>query len=74
MLSEYGNDFPTGRSKTATNARNEIFEITHPYIISEDDLVTVLWTDPGIKALWLETITNSLKGMLHNNFNINAEN
>jgi hypothetical protein len=32
-------------------------------------------TDPAIKAraLWLEIFTNSLKGMLHNNLNINAK-
>jgi hypothetical protein len=30
-------------------------------------------THPGIKSLWLETFTNSLKGMLHNNLNINAK-
>ncbi len=30
-------------------------------------------TDRAIKALWLETITNSLKDMMHNNLNINAK-
>ncbi len=30
-------------------------------------------TEPGIKALWLEIITNSLKGMLYNKLNINAK-
>jgi hypothetical protein len=73
MLSEYGYDFPTGRSMTAINQRNEIFEIIHPYVLSADDLVTVQQTQPGIKGLWLETFTNSLKGMLHNNLNINAK-
>ncbi len=73
MLSEYGYDFPTGRSTTAINARNGIFEIIHPYVLSKDDLDTVQRTDPGIKALWLATFTNSLKGMLHNNLNINAK-
>ena len=73
MLSEYGYDFPTGKSITAINARNAIFEIIHPYIFSEEDLVTVRQTDPALKALWLETFTNSLKGMLHNNLNINAK-
>jgi hypothetical protein len=73
MLSEYGYDFPTGRSMTALNARNGIFEIIHPYLLSKDDLETVQRTDPGINALWLETFTNSLKGMLHNNLNINAK-
>ena len=73
MLSEYGYDFPTGRSMTAINQRNEIFEIIHPYVLSADDLDTVQQTHPGIKGLWLETFTNSLKGMLHNNLNINAK-
>ncbi len=41
--------------------------------LSEDDLVTVQRTNPGIKALWQETFTNSLKGMQHNNLNINAK-
>jgi hypothetical protein len=41
--------------------------------LSADDLVTVQQTNPGIKGLWLETFTNSLKGMLHNNLNINAK-
>jgi len=39
----------------------------------EEDLVTVRQTDPALKALWLETFTNSLKGMLHSNLNINAK-
>jgi hypothetical protein len=65
MLSEYGYDFPTGRSMTAINQRNEIFEIIHPYVLSADDLDTVQQTHPGIKGLWLETFTNSLKGMLN---------
>ncbi len=30
-------------------------------------------TEPGIKALWLETFTNSLKGMLHKILKINAK-
>ncbi len=42
-------------------------------IVTKDDLETVQRTDPGIKALWLETCTDSLKGMLHNNLNINAK-
>jgi hypothetical protein len=61
---------------TAINARiprNEFFVIIHPYVLSKDGLDTTQRTDPGIKALWLETLTNSLKGMLHNNLNINAK-
>ncbi len=60
---------------TAINQRNEIFEIIYPYVLWSDDLVTVQQTNPVIKALWLETFTNSesLKGMLHNNLNINAK-
>ncbi len=73
ILSEHGYDFPTGRSMTAINQRNEIFDIIHPYVLSADDLVTVQQTNPGIKTLWLETFTNSLKDMLHNNLNINAK-
>jgi hypothetical protein len=30
-------------------------------------------TEPAIKALWLETFTDSLKGLLHTNLNINAK-
>jgi hypothetical protein len=30
-------------------------------------------TDPEIKAIWLETFTNTLKGMLRNNLNIHAK-
>ncbi len=33
-----GYNFPIGKSITAINARNEIFEIIHPYILLEDDL------------------------------------
>ena len=73
MLSEYGYDFLTGRSMPAIYAWNEIFEIIHPYVLPGDDLDRVQRTDPGIKALWLETFTNSLEGMLHNNININAK-
>jgi hypothetical protein len=47
-------------------ARNAIFEIIHPYVLSEDDLITVQLTDSAIEALWLETSTNLLKGMRHN--------
>jgi hypothetical protein len=73
MLSEYGYDFPTVRSMTAINQRNEIFEIIQPYVLSADDLVTVQQTHPGIKGLWLKKFTNSLKGKLHNSLNINAK-
>ena len=73
MLSEHGYDFPTGRSMTAINARKGIFEIIHPYVLSKDDLEILQRTEPGIKAFWLETFTDSLKGMLHNILNINAK-
>jgi hypothetical protein len=73
ILSEqHGYDLST-RSITALNQRNAIFEKTHPFLLSEDDLVTVQQSNSGIKALWLETCTNSLEGMLHNNLNINAK-
>jgi hypothetical protein len=55
------------------NQRNAILEIIHPYVLSEDDLVTVQQSNAGLKALWPETFTNSLKGMMHTNLNTNAK-
>ncbi len=55
------------------NQRNEVFEIIHPYVLLEVELVTVQRSNAGIKDLWLETFNNSLKGTMHTNININAK-
>ncbi len=64
MMSLVGHEIPLGRSAADQELRFEVFEIIHPYCLSPEDMEIVNGADLITKALWLETFTNTQKGML----------
>lgn len=64
MMSVVGHEIPLGRSTADQVLRNQIFDIIHPYCLSPDDLKFVNEADSREKTLWLETFTNTQKGMI----------
>ena len=64
MMSLVGHEIPLGRSTADQELRFEVFDIIHPYCLSPEDMEIVNGVDPMTKVLWLETFTNTQKGML----------
>jgi hypothetical protein len=64
MMSLVGHEIPLGRSTADQVLRVEVFDIIHPYCLSPDDLEIVNEADVITKTLWLETFTNTQKGLL----------
>ena len=64
MMSVRGYDIPIGKTKTEVLARQELFDIIHPYVLSAEDMKIVNREDEHVRALWFETFTNAQKGVL----------
>ena len=64
MMSLVGHEIPLGRSTADQELRFEVFDIIHPYCLSPEDMEIVNGVDSMTKVLWLETFTNTQKGML----------
>ena len=64
MMSLAGYEIPLGRSTADQVLRLEVFNIIHPYCLSPEDMEIVNESDPITKILWLETFTNTQKGLL----------
>jgi hypothetical protein len=73
MLSRRGYDIPLGRTTVERAARQEVFDIIAPYFLSAEGLQTVEQADQEEVALWLETFTNTQKGLLYTSLNILAK-
>ncbi len=64
MMSRAGYEIPLGRSTADQVLRFEVFDIIHPYCLSPEDMEIVNESGPITKILWLETFTNTQKGLL----------
>jgi hypothetical protein len=64
MMSLVGHEIPLGRSTADQELRFEVFDIIHPYCLSPEDMEIVNGVDSMTKVLWLETFTNTQKGLL----------
>ena len=72
-MSVRGYDIPVGKTAADQKARQEILDIIAPYIFSPEDMRTIHEESETGRALWLETFTNSQKGMLFTGLNITAK-
>jgi hypothetical protein len=64
MMSLQGHDIPLGRSTGDQNTRLKIFDIIKPYCFSTEELAEVYAADSVTRTCWLETFTNSQKGII----------
>ena len=63
-MSLYGFDVPLGKTSTDKRKRREVFEIIHPYTLSEEDMEEVAEAGEQQIELWLESFTATQKGLL----------
>ena len=70
MLSLKGYDIPVGRTGDEKLTREEVFNLIAPYFLSSEDMETIGEADPEEMALWLETFTNTQKGLLYTSLNV----
>ena len=70
MLSLKGYDIPVGRTASEKLTREEVFNLIAPYFLSSEDMETIGEADPEEMALWLETFTNTQKGLLYTSLNV----
>ena len=73
MMSIRGYDIPVGKAAADQKARQERLDIIAPYIFSPEDMRIIHEEREAGRALWLETFTNSQKGMLFTSLNIPAK-
>ena len=73
MMSERGYDIPVGKSSADQKARQEIFDIIAPYIFSAEDMRIIHDESETGRILWLETFTNTQKGILFTGLNLLAK-
>jgi hypothetical protein len=64
MMSVAGHEIPLGKLTGDIMLRNMIFDIIHPYCLSPEDMKIVNEADHRKKTLWLETFTNTQKGII----------
>ena len=67
-MSVAGHEIPLGKSTGDIMLRNMIFDIIHPYCLSPEDMKIVNEADHREKNLWLETFTNTQKGIIGTSF------
>ena len=70
MLSLKGYDIPVGRTAGEKATREEVFNLIAPYFLSSEDMETIGEADQEEMALWLETFTNTQKGLLYTSLNV----
>ena len=73
MMSVRGYDIQVGKSAADQKARQEIFDIIAQYIFSPEDMRIIHEESEPVRALCLETFSNSQKGMLFTSLNIPAK-
>ncbi len=64
MMSVQGHDIPLSRSTRDKNMRIKIFDIVKPYCFSTEELAIMNEADSFTRTGWLETFTNSQKGII----------
>ena len=71
----YGVDIPMGRTANDKKMRRDVFDVIHPYVMSEleADMAEVAAAGHQVLDLWLETFTNSQKVMIGSTLNAEAK-
>ena len=72
-MSMYGVDMPMGRTAHDKKMRRDVFDVIHPYVMSEADMAEVAAAGHQVLDLWLETFTNSQKVMIGSTLNAEAK-
>ena len=67
-MSVAGHEIPLGKSTGDIMLRSMIFDIIHPYCLSPEDMKVVNEADHRVKNVWLETFTNTQKGIIGTSF------
>ncbi len=63
-MSVASHEIPLGKSTGDIMLRSLIFDIIYPYCLSPEDMKIVNEADHREKNLWLETFTNTQKGII----------
>ena len=72
-MSLYGFDVPCGRNSKATARRKKIFDIIAPYVMSQEDIDAVAERPVLLRDLWLESLANTHRTMLHSKLQRNTK-